>query len=131
MGQMGGGDGAGNTTGGPLLEKGGSPEGPTLGLGHPEGLGLWAAHMGAGTPRGTASQWGPVLEQKSSEKPGQRRRERKEEGRAAGNCCAGTAPSWAARCPSKGSRGAGMMCCESKGRQEERHWVETEREEGA
>lgn len=73
-----------------------------------------------------------MVEQKSSEKTGQRRMQSKEEGRAAGNFCAGTAPSWAAWQPSAGSRAAmGTMGCESKGKREERHWAEAEHgEEG-
>lgn len=63
------------------------------------------------------TQWEPLLERKGSKKAGHRR-EQKEEGGAAGNCCAETAPSWTACCPSKGKRGAGVMCFESKGRQE-------------
>lgn len=53
MGQMGGGDGAGDRARGPPLEGGGSPEGLTLGLGHPEGLGQRATQTRTGTAHGT------------------------------------------------------------------------------
>lgn len=69
-------------------------------------------------------------EAEQPQKPGQRRTERKEERGATGNHCAGTAPSWGASRASKTRQEPGTICCESKGRQEERHWAETEHGEG-